>query len=238
MSMRRMYSNGQRFGKWTITEAYLPDQPNYARCQCDCGTVRVLSRSALQAGRTTQCRRCWIPQSREYFNGQRFGSWTIIEAYAPAPPEGQAVCQCDCGTVKRIQRGQLRHGLTKRCMRCKLAWSERLIGKKFRSLVITEVDVAGRMATLKCERCERCIVRDLQYARGRSDRNRVGRCPYCDVVGNPTALLRTGVTRQAVFARIERGWTREEATTYPKGQAPERIKALWSKRGPKPGSPV
>lgn len=49
--------------------------------------------------------------------GEKFGRWTVIQ-----PPEGgrrvRAICQCECGTVRKHRVDSLRSGQTKGCREC------------------------------------------------------------------------------------------------------------------------
>lgn len=51
--------------------------------------------------------------------GQRFGLWTVLEREA-LTSRGQVLwkCQCECGSVKGVQSGNLRSGQSTRCRSC------------------------------------------------------------------------------------------------------------------------
>lgn len=157
---------------------------------------------------------------RKYLDGQQFGSWTIITAY----PDGSttALCRCKCGTVKRVQRGALGHGLSKACLRCRRDWRARLVGQKLGARMIVSAD--GDQVVMQCSKCGTKVVRSIAYVRNKRDSD--PRCGNCQTVATSRAIIATGISRQAIHARIAAGWTREEATSVPKGQLPPRIIAL------------
>jgi len=165
-----------------------------------------------------------MPSKKNYKNGMRFNRWTIIEAYLSKAladgKHGYARCRCDCGTIKNIVRGHLASGATKSCLACWTGWRERLLGKRLQDFVITEIE--DEMVILTCTRCDRRTVRGLHYIRSNAKRYSL-RCVHCDVTAGQAAQIRTGISRQAIFARLAHGWTTEEAQTIPKGQKPARF---------------
>lgn len=51
------FARGDRFGKWTALESvtFLQLKGSRLSCECDCGTIRSVSVSALRIGRTNSC---------------------------------------------------------------------------------------------------------------------------------------------------------------------------------------
>lgn len=49
--------------------------------------------------------------------GQRFGRWTVLRTTAKVDGDThtQWICECECGTVKRVNGGSLRRGQSKSC---------------------------------------------------------------------------------------------------------------------------
>lgn len=49
--------------------------------------------------------------------GQRFGAWTVLHKATDAPARKVAYweCRCDCGTVRDVDGGRLRKGLSESC---------------------------------------------------------------------------------------------------------------------------
>lgn len=43
--------------------------------------------------------------------GQRFGKWTVLSK----SEDRMWLCQCECGTVRKVNGDNLRHGLTQSC---------------------------------------------------------------------------------------------------------------------------
>jgi hypothetical protein len=100
---------------------------------------------------------------------------------------------------------------------------EQAIGKRAGTFVVDEV--SGETAILTCRRCRRQVARHTwTVLRAIAGGDGLARCPHCDVLASPTTLARTGLTPQALQQRIANGWTREEATTLPKGEMPERLR--------------
>jgi len=218
MTTARKYADGDRFGAWTVLVAYPPGDNLRSLCRCDCGVVKHVARGSLDTAKS--CRACWSKADRRMVNGQRFGSWTVVDAY----PGGQdAFCRCDCGTEKMVMRGALMYGHTKKCLRCKLNGAQKLVGTVFGSHEILEVD--GQQVVLRCTKCNRKSVACLAYVRSKRGNKK---CRRCDIVANPLVIAETGVSRQGIHARIANGWTREEAATTPKGQMPPRLQTMRS----------
>lgn len=224
MNPTRKYHDGQRFGSWTVLVAYPGHGDARAKCRCDCGTVRMIPRALLHPDKAQRCRVCWLKELRNFKNGQRFGSWTIITAY-PEPGAASAFCRCDCGREQFVQRGQLAYGYSTRCAHCRRDWEGRLLGKMIGGRRVIEVD--GDQVVLECTKCQAKSVVTSNYARmTRATRAPTHtRCKHCEVSASREAIERTGVSRQAIHQRMAAGWSHEEATTTPKGQLPPRIAA-------------
>src|SRR6266581_2618443 len=45
-------------------------------------------------------------------NGEKFGRWTVVTAYANT---ARALVRCDCGTEREVQRGDLANGASRSC---------------------------------------------------------------------------------------------------------------------------
>lgn len=221
MARKRVFCNGQKFGRWTIIDAY-PDSSQRALCECECGTQRLVMRGALQVGVSKSCGICTgrgLP-GRKMNDGDRFGAWTVLQAYTGSP---KALCRCECGTTKLITRGHLQRGLTSRCMNCHMDWPRRLLNQKFGSRAVVEIDRERGQVVLRCSKCTRLSIASLQYVRAKK-RNSNSKCPHCETVCSHAAVVATGVTRQAISARMKNGWTREEAMTLRRGEVPDRLR--------------
>lgn len=238
MTLRRMM-DGERFGSWTVIEAYPRDglrPPQYARCRCDCGYEGYVSRGALCGGQSMRCRPCWqamrrvvfSPRQRKMENGETFGLWTVIDAYPKRPPwpSGQprqdALCRCACGREQYVTRGALQSGLNTQCRMCLLAQKhdQRVNALRSHGWELLESGESGA-ATIACSTCG--TTRRLTTGRNPA------RCWSCHPpkVGAAAIAIATreaGISRQAVDLRLNRGWTLEEAITTPRGQQPARLR--------------
>lgn len=222
MGRARTFHDGQTFGRWTIIDAY-PDGSGMALCECECGTRRLVQRGALQVGMSKSCGICTgrgLP-GRKMNDGDRFGAWTVVTAY---PGGTKALCRCECGTTKLITRGHLQRGLTTRCLDCHMDWPKRLLNQSFGLRTVIEVDRDRGQVVLRCSRCTNLSIASLAYVRAKKRRYNP-KCPHCETVCSHAAVAATGVTRQAISARMKNGWTREEAMTLRRGEVPDRIRA-------------
>lgn len=106
-------------------------------CTCECGKQIEVISSHLASGHTKSCPRCIL--KKKDIVGQRFGKLVVKEYVETnktthvekilknkAVPNGMAVtysydagnwyiCQCDCGNITYVKRGQLINGQTKSC---------------------------------------------------------------------------------------------------------------------------
>lgn len=112
MTKRSEYT-GMRFGWLTVNEYVGSDSYGNARwdCTCACGNHTVVTSTALRSGRTRSCG-C-LRGAKYLYEGLRFGSWTVIEEKAPKDPK--VLCQCDCGTVRKVYLSNLKRGTSTSC---------------------------------------------------------------------------------------------------------------------------
>lgn len=115
-----------RFGRWSVVEyhAAMPGAPGYSICRCDCGTVRSVANSRLISGRSMSCgcdrvghgkggRRGPRPGTADKWTGRKFNRWTVLE-WRPGV-QAKWLCQCDCGTVKEVQKQNVVYGKSQSC---------------------------------------------------------------------------------------------------------------------------
>ena len=84
---------------------------------------------------------------REKLEGKKFGRWTLL-SYTPSKIKGRTgkyLAKCDCGTMKEINGGDAKRGVTTSCgcymkERIKSHWDKKnpMIGKKFNMLTVIE----------------------------------------------------------------------------------------------------
>lgn len=107
---------GRVFNSWTVVELTPANVRNqrYAKCRCQCGAIHELPTYQVTSGRSKQCRQCRHAIHRRMEDGQRFGRWTVINAYADSL---HARCRCQCGHEKLVLRTMLTNGRSTSC-RC------------------------------------------------------------------------------------------------------------------------
>lgn len=83
--------------------------------------------------------------------GQRYGKLTVLNRETPHSTPIYWICQCDCGTIKRIKGASLRSGATQSCGCLK---NENLIGQKFNYLTVIALlpeRAKNRQKIYKCQ---------------------------------------------------------------------------------------
>lgn len=102
---------GQRFGRLLVLPA--PLEGIKALVRCDCGREKRVSKYHLASGATTSCG-CLVAegQPRLALEGQRFGSWTVLQR---ADGRSHWLCRCDCGTERVVISNDLQYGKSTCC---------------------------------------------------------------------------------------------------------------------------
>jgi hypothetical protein len=113
---------GDRYGHWTLLSTETTPEDGYATmlCRCDCGTQRRVRSQNLRRGQTVSCGECEYSAHAPVTEpkvGETFEWWTVIGE----PNDGQALCSCRCGRVRRVSTRRLRSGDTKSCG-CRAKW--------------------------------------------------------------------------------------------------------------------
>lgn len=105
---------GQQFGEWKVLE-YADDKK--WKCQCSCGTVRIVPGGDLRNGKSTSCGHN-SNRNIEDLTGKRFGDWLVIEK-GPTGKNGETqwLCECQCSmhTRKLVNAYSLKSGASKSC---------------------------------------------------------------------------------------------------------------------------
>ncbi|GAB6276282.1 MAG: hypothetical protein SAMD01599839_08220 [Rectinema sp.] len=113
--MKRKISNGDRFGSFVVTEAYVSlggKRHWYHKCQCDCGYEEILNGSSLQ-------KRILIPcnHGNRIKPGDRFGRLVVVKELPSIIGKSRIKyeCICDCGNIKQVAGTYLKKGYVKSC---------------------------------------------------------------------------------------------------------------------------
>ena len=115
-------SEGDTFGKLTVKSLFREASGNQmvtkAICVCECGTEKIYNLSNLKSGKTVTCG-CSKKQAHNkgvysVVVGQRFGRFVITDLFSENNTSF-ALCQCDCGNIKRVAVNNLKRGNTVSC---------------------------------------------------------------------------------------------------------------------------
>ena len=151
------YLIGTQINKWTVLDIVEHRDKDkgytYARCQCECGTIRDVRMSKLLNGTSKDCgcgqrerQKEAIINKYKYLIDTTINGWTIL-SIIPADSEHKhttALCQCECGTIKEVRLSYVVNGRSKDCGcgRKKMLRETRtknLVGQRFGKLVAIEL---------------------------------------------------------------------------------------------------
>lgn len=106
---RNNYGNlvGQTFNEWKVIgkEGYL------YRCECSCGTQRLISSGDLVSGKTKSCGHDY--NHFDDLSGKQFGNWRVIRYIGNQYYECE--CQCENHTISSVRRADLIRGKSTSC---------------------------------------------------------------------------------------------------------------------------
>lgn len=109
----------QKFGNWLVLEP-APSLVSAGgtkrkafKCQCDCGTVRVVARTQLVNGKSKSCG-C---KGVFLLPGQQYQEWTVISKDEYVNEHGSQfyICKCSCGVKRSVRMSDLLNGNSKNC---------------------------------------------------------------------------------------------------------------------------
>lgn len=117
MAVQEIHKN-DRFTHWVVLE----QAPNVVssgvsrkayKCQCDCGTIRVVTGTRLRLGKSTSC------GCRGVFlkPGERYQEWTVIKKSEKTNNHHSQfyLCQCSCGVIREVRMSDLLNGKSRNC---------------------------------------------------------------------------------------------------------------------------
>lgn len=109
----------QKFGSWLVLES-APSLVSTGgtkrkafKCQCDCGTVKVVARTQLVNGKSKSCG-C---KGVFLLPGQQYQEWTVISKDEYVNEHGSQfyICKCSCGVERSVRMSDLLNGSSKNC---------------------------------------------------------------------------------------------------------------------------
>ena len=118
---------GTRFGRWTVLEESEPTiqevksgdykgkivKIRHFKCQCDCGTIKILQANSLLSGNTKSCKKCAYKE--EIIPGTVFEKLTILYEVEGRKSTRYFKCRCECGNEKIVALNNLKSGKIKSC---------------------------------------------------------------------------------------------------------------------------
>lgn len=137
---------GQKFNNLTVIGfAKNKNGRNKYLCQCDCGKQVLADKHRLISGRQKSCGCLRINpiEKYSYLIGQKINRWTILEIKNNRR-SCDAVCICECGTIKTVNVYNLINNKSKDCgcgrkQKLSETKSKNLIGMRFGKLVVEEL---------------------------------------------------------------------------------------------------
>lgn len=122
---RRKDYTGQKFGKLTVIEMLMEDNPgsksrSKCKCICECGSTTIKDAYEVSHGKITSCgcdsRERTIAGLRKDLTGQKFGRLTVLEMlWNYNGGHTHCRCICDCGEETIVLNTELTGGGTQSC---------------------------------------------------------------------------------------------------------------------------
>lgn len=107
MHMVRDDLTGQRFGKLVVLKELGGGR---ILCRCDCGREKGFNKSNVKRGLAKSCGSCVRRHTRrdliKDLTGKRFGKLVVLKELGYR----RALCKCDCGNVKEVNKSHLLSG--------------------------------------------------------------------------------------------------------------------------------
>lgn len=115
---------GQKFGRLTvIRDSGLRASNGNVKweCLCECGNICYKIGSSLKSNHVQSCGcylKDWLKENHiKDVTGQKFGKWTALERTNELGDAGSYkwICQCECGTIKKVDLHSLTSGRSLSC---------------------------------------------------------------------------------------------------------------------------
>lgn len=148
---------GTKVCKWTILDIVEHRGKDkgyiYAKCQCECGTIKDVRLSKLLNNKCQDCGCGRKERQKEkmrkqytYLIGATINDWTILDII-PADEEHYstfALCECQCGTIREVNLTNITKGVSKNCgcgrkKTMSEKYTKNLVGQRFGKLVVLEL---------------------------------------------------------------------------------------------------
>lgn len=138
---------GNRYGMLTVLSyAYRDKGMHWYYCQCDCGNIKISSRSHLICNHDISCGCSGKVTNPEDIIGKKFNMLTVIfiDHYDKKQKQYIYRCRCDCGNETTARRSVLLNGERKSCG-CLRNYNDNIdlnniIGERFGKLVVLSYD--------------------------------------------------------------------------------------------------
>lgn len=137
---------GQKFNNLTVI-GFQKDKHGRNRylCQCECGNMVLANKAELISGRKKSCGCLRVNpiEKYSYLIGQKINKWTVLEIKNDRKC-CDAVCVCECGTIKEVNVYNLINNKTKDCgcgrkQMLTETRSNNLVGMRFGKLIAEEL---------------------------------------------------------------------------------------------------
>lgn len=109
---------GKKFNRWTVLTMFRDENNNIKWIsECECGNIGIHSSYELTSGSSKSCG-CYDYERKlqfECLEGKKFGRWIVISDKRNKNGERETICQCECGTIKPVDVGNLKKSISKYC---------------------------------------------------------------------------------------------------------------------------
>lgn len=120
MNKRLINLVGKKYGRLTVKSfSHMEGKRSYWKCECECGNHKTTAGGNLKSGGTRSCgciKKGMVSNSGFVdLTGEKFNRLTVISFYGRIKKHKYWNCECECGTLTRVEGGGLKSGNTKSC---------------------------------------------------------------------------------------------------------------------------